>query len=94
MPLLVRSDTAQTVPPDDPPFATDLTSVRGVFLGAGATCPQFLSENGEQISLSGDLPALEQGARYVISGRITPFSKCQQGREMRVSDVTPAPAND
>lgn len=68
---------------------TDAQPLRGVFIGSGVTCPQFQLQSGEQISLSGDVSAMQIGKTYELRGRFARLSKCMQGRELRVHRIDP-----
>jgi hypothetical protein len=64
-------------------------TISGLYIGQGVTCPQFRSDTGEQVSLSGRTEGMTVGARYVIQGSVARQSKCMQGREIRVVSFSP-----
>lgn len=64
------------------------SEIRGIFLGLGVECPQFMIDSGEQVSLIGDrLEDLTTGSRFRLTGRIARASKCMQGQTFIVSAV-------
>ncbi len=64
------------------------SEIRGIFLGMGVECPQFLIDSGEQVSLIGEkLDDLTTGIRFRLNGRIARASKCMQGQTFIVSAV-------
>ena len=63
--------------------------IRGVYLGVGVECPQFMIDSGEQVSLIGKrLDELTTGSKFLLTGRIARVSKCMQGQTFIVSTVT------
>ncbi|MCC5973881.1 MAG: hypothetical protein JJT81_07500 [Rubellimicrobium sp.] len=64
----------------------------GVYLGAGAECPQFMLDSGEQVSLeSADMSGFSPGTRLRVTGDVARMSRCMQGRAIVVEDVRPVP---
>jgi hypothetical protein len=67
--------------------------IRGVYLGLGIECPQFMIDSGEQVSLIGkQLDDLTAGNRFRLTGQIARASKCMQGQTFIVSTVAVADA--
>jgi hypothetical protein len=65
---------------------TTVTEILGTFLGAGVTCPQFMIETGEQVSLMGEgLAELKVGQKLRLTGQIARASNCMQGQAFIVS---------
>jgi len=63
--------------------------IKGVFLGMGVECAQFMIDSGEQVSLIGErLDELTTGSKLVLTGRIVRVSKCMQGQTFMVSTVS------
>ena len=63
--------------------------IRGIFLGMGVECPQFMIDSGEQVSLIGKrLDELTTGSKLVLTGQIARASKCMQVQTLIVSTVT------
>ena len=60
--------------------------IRGIYLGLGVACPQFMIDSGEQVSLIGKrLDELKVGSRFRLTGLIARGSKCMQGQTFIVS---------
>lgn len=74
---------------NDDTLSPSRETVAGLFIGQGVNCPQFRTDTGEQVSLSGRTEGMTVGARYVIQGSVARQSKCMQGREIRVVSVSP-----
>jgi hypothetical protein len=66
--------------------AMSKSEIRGVYLGLGVACPQFMIDSGEQVSLMGErLGELTAGNRFRLTGIIARASKCMQGKTFIVS---------
>lgn len=66
-------------------------TVTGVFIGPGVECPQFQTQDGEQISLRGDgVDRLVANTTLHLTGQFLRASPCMQGRTFRVTSVMPA----
>ncbi len=61
-----------------------LETIQGALIGNDIFCPQFKTQAGETISLSGDFPKAESGTEYELNGQWREKSKCMRGREFRV----------
>lgn len=61
-----------------------LETIQGTMVGNDIFCPQFKTQSGETISLSGDFPKAESGTEYKLNGQWREKSKCMRGREFRV----------
>ena len=76
----------------NPSYAETIISnleIRGIFLGKGVECPQFMIDSGQQVSLIGNsLDQLKTGNTFRLTGRIARVSKCMQGQTFIVSTVT------
>jgi len=59
-------------------------TIAGSFVGAGVECPLFRLEDGEQITLTGNIPDLVVGQTARLRGRWARLSTCMQGRTFHV----------
>ncbi len=66
--------------------ASEPLMIEGVYVGPGVECPLFELDNGRQVTLSGQVPELESGARFKLTGRWARISNCMQGATFNVTD--------
>ena len=79
-PLPLRA-TASSAP------RAEMVVIEGVYAGPGVECPLFQITNGDLVTLSGKLPALERGATFKLTGRWARVSTCMQGQTFHVFDA-------
>lgn len=66
----------------------EAATVTGVSAGRGATCAVFKLDNGQLISVIGNVRDIAQpGIRARLSGNWQKTSTCQQGRTLRVAEI-------
>ena len=62
--------------------------IKGIYLGPGVECPQFMIDTGEQVSLTGrGLDEFLPGQRLRLTGHVARASNCMQGQTFIVATV-------
>jgi len=65
-----------------------MSLVKGIYLGPGVECPQFIIDTGEQVSLTGrGLDEFLPGQRLRLTGHVARASNCMQGQTFVVESV-------